>query len=70
MDAIEWIDRTGDILSPFVSVMKVSDEDQWREWGTHVRQTLRQDGILIPVPDSYRDWIEWAFRFNQVIALL
>ena len=70
LEAREWLDYTGDNLASLVSIMVVSSGDDWREWGSHVRQVLTFRGILIPIPDLFEDWQEWAFRFNQAIAPL
>ena len=67
-DTRDWLDYTGDNLSGLVRVMKVESGDQWREWGDYVRQVLRIRGILVPQPDQFNEWEEWAFRFNQAIA--
>lgn len=68
MPALEWFDATADLLSGEIPLMILRNGEEWREWGYHARQTLTFRGILIPDPDQYKDWIEWAFRFNQVVA--
>jgi hypothetical protein len=70
LETRDWVDYTADNLSSFVRVMKIADGSQWREWGDHVRQSLRSRGILVPQPDQFDDWEEWAIRFNQVIEPL
>lgn len=71
LSARDWMDFTGSFLSRFsVSVLKVEREDQWREWGSHVRQALIRRGIIIPVTDPYTNWQDWADRFNQIAQAL
>jgi hypothetical protein len=70
MDTRDWVDRTAGILAPLVSVLKIQSDDEWRTWGSHVRQVLSVKGILTPDPDEFEDWVEWASRLNQIIATL
>lgn len=70
MDTLDWIDRTSSNLAPFVSVLKLDTGDEWRRWGSHVRQVLSVKGILTPDPDEFEDWVEWASRLNHIIATL
>lgn len=70
MNARDWMDFTGNLLGPFVTVIRVETEDQWREWGFHIRQVLTRRGIIIPIPDQYDDWRDWAERFNQMVQAL
>jgi hypothetical protein len=70
LDARDWIDYTGDNLVSLVPIFRVETGDEWRRWGDYVRQVLNRRGIIVPAPEGYADWIEWAFRFNQVIALV
>lgn len=71
IDPRDWMDIMGRFLAPFsVSVYKVERGDQWREWGSHVRQSLVRRGIIIPIPDQYLDWRDWADAFNLVVQKL
>lgn len=65
----EWFDSTIDLLSRIIPPMILSNHEiEWKAWAYHVRQTLSVRGILTPDPDTYTDWREWAFRFNQIIS--
>lgn len=68
METRDWVDRTASNLARFVSVLKIQRGDEWRVWGSHVRQVLAVKGILTPDPDEFEDWTEWASRFNQIIS--
>lgn len=70
MDTRDWVDRTTGNLASLVSVLKITDGDEWRTWGSHVRQVLNRKGILTPDPDEFEDWREWASRLNQIISPL
>lgn len=70
LDTVEWCDETSGNLSALVPVMKVSREEEWREWGAHALKNLRARGVVIPDPYQFRDFNEWAFRFNQVVERL
>lgn len=63
----EWVDASADLLADIIPIMILRTDEEWREWGYHVRQTLSVRGILIPDPDTF-EFEEWAQRFNQVIA--
>lgn len=66
--ALGWVDTVADLYSGEIPLMVLRSEDEWREWGYHARQTLSLRGILTPDPEEYSDWMDWAFRFNQVIS--
>jgi hypothetical protein len=68
LDPLEWVDRSTGLLIAVIPLLKLESGDQWRRWGYHVRQILSLRGILIPNPDEYQDFEDWAMRFNQVIA--
>jgi hypothetical protein len=70
MSIRDWVDSTLDLLSSFVPIMKIEKDEQWREWGNFVRLTLKRRGILVPDPSQFPEFEDWAFRFNQVIALI
>lgn len=68
LSAIDWVDYTSDLFSGVVPLMVLRTGLEWRLWGYHVRQTLSLQGILTPDPDAYSNWLDWAFRFNQVLG--
>jgi hypothetical protein len=67
---MEWCDSTADNLASIMQVMKVDSDDDWRRFGSYTLSTLRRRGAIVPDPEKFTDFEEWAMRFNQVISAL
>ena len=69
LEVIDWCDRTAANLAREVPPLKLSREDEWREWAVHSVQllSLRCQGVVFPSPYEFSDWREWAERFNQAV---
>ena len=70
MGAVEWCDRTINVLVSLVRPIKLDREENWGTWALHVIQAPGIEVAPPPSPLQYSDWREWADRFNQAISNL
>ncbi len=66
MNAIEWTDRMAPLL-PEVLPLRIDREQDWRAWARHVSQSARISKFNPPNPDTFADFREWAYRFNNTV---
>lgn len=65
----QWANFTTPLLAPFGISPILITEEAWRPWA---RSVIQLPGIAQqrpPDPEAFLDWREWAFRFNQAVAL-
>ena len=70
MDPLDWCDRTGSQLAPYIFPLKIENPEQWREWGEYVLRSPVIAAKKPPHPDQFERWEDWAARFNSAIANL
>lgn len=66
---MEWSDRMNLILDPLRLAEKFLPGDNWQDWASEVIDSPNLEGQNAPNPYQFRDWKEWAMRFNQVVDL-
>lgn len=69
MSAVEWTDRMALLFPGDILPLRIDREQDWRAWARHVLQSPEISQYNPPSPDSYSDWRDWAYRFNQVVPL-
>lgn len=62
MTLMQWADRICLDLDPFLSVGRLMDEKEWRQWGC---QFLGVTTLPQPMPDPthFNNWRVWADAF-------
>lgn len=69
LSVIEWTDYMTDELVGFSAPPRLDDPAEWLAWALAVCQSPRIAAFNPPSPIPFRDWREWAERFNQVVDL-
>lgn len=69
LTVIEWTDYMTDELVGFSAPPRLDDPAEWRTWALAVCQSPRIAAFNPPSPIHFRDWREWAERFNQTVDL-
>lgn len=68
MTAVEWTDRMS-LLLPGIQPVRIDRDQDWRAWAMHVLQSAAISRYNPPNPETFSDFREWAYRFNQVVPL-
>lgn len=63
-----WCDLVALPLSAFMLVPVLQDESQWLQWALRVYENPSLSQFNLPDPRIFRDWKEWATRFNYAVA--
>lgn len=69
MGAIEWTDRMA-MLLPSIPPMKITREEEWKTWADYVSQFPQISQYNPPSPETYSNWRDWAYRFNEMVPTL
>lgn len=69
MDVITWTNRMTPLLDSSGPVSRLLDPNRWKEWATEVLDNLAFQGVVVPDPNQFNDWMQWAIRFNQIVDL-
>ena len=64
---VEWVDRMTLELEPFGDIPELTEPESWQEWALAVIQNTQIARCQPPDPRFFKDWREWACRFNQTI---
>lgn len=67
MTAVEWTDRMALLLR--VSTLRIDREEDWKAWARHVIQSPEISRYNPPQPETFDEWTEWAWRFNQTVPV-
>jgi hypothetical protein len=64
---LEWADYMYPSLSEYGAVARAFSEDDWQSWGAGLLSlnVIAQAGA--PNPYQFKDWKDWAIRFNQTL---
>lgn len=54
-------------LEQFGSVPQLLDRNRWQDWAATVVGMSAISGVVLPDPYSFREWSEWASRFNEIM---
>ena len=65
----EWTAFSTPSLSRLTHVPVLHAEKDWWRWAMTIIQAPRVSAHSPPDPRYFKDWREWAFRFNQVVPL-
>lgn len=69
-DAREWVDFVTLPLQQIgVTPRRLDDPKNWKSWAFNVVQSAHLARFNPPDPRYFDDWMEWAFRFNQVVPV-
>lgn len=69
LTVLQWAHFTTPLLAPFGVPPIMISADTWRVWARSVIQLSAIAQQRPPDPETYSSWQEWAFRFNQAVAL-
>lgn len=65
----EWTDFMADELIGYSLPPRLDNPDEWQTWALVVSQSPRIAAFNPPNPLEYQNWLTWAERFNQTVAL-
>jgi|APCry1669192010_1035390.scaffolds.fasta_scaffold71641_2 hypothetical protein len=68
MTVMEWTDRMIPLLIEYGNIGKLDKPSNWQEWARSVILINQQWQNSVPNPYQFKDWLEWAERFLQVIT--
>jgi len=65
----QWTDFMTQNLTGFSQPPRLDDPSRWQMWALVVVQSPRIAAFNPPNPLEFADWLPWAERFNQTVAL-
>lgn len=63
----DWADQMSLFLERYGIAGRLLNEARWQEWATQVVALPRIAKYSPPQPQYYKDWRQWAYRFNQTV---
>jgi hypothetical protein len=63
----EWTAATAMDLETFGNIPTLLNPSNWREWAFAVIGLASLSGIVLPNPNSFDEWRDWANNFNAVL---
>lgn len=69
MTVEDWAETMILPLSKLILPPRLVPPMTWKDWANQLIQLPEILALGPPQPDKYQDWREWAFQFNQVVAL-
>lgn len=66
LTVVDWASSMIFPLAGLATPRRLDDPDKWQEWAYGLIQEPNIASMRPPDPRGFRDWQEWAFRFNQV----
>jgi hypothetical protein len=65
----QWTDFMTLNLIGYSQPPRLDDPEEWQMWALLVVQSPRIASFNPPNPLEFRDWLQWAERFNQTVDL-
>ena len=66
----DWSDSVNfDLWTRFgITIRQLDHPDLWRHWAFHLIQSAQLARFNPPDPRGFDNWLDWAERFNQMVA--
>lgn len=66
MTITEWTDALSLINFNGLRVEPLRQEVDWVHWALNLKDELSKLGFLIPSPEGFKNWRDWAERVNLI----